>query len=196
MQKIYTKKGDFGTTCLFDGKKVFKFHQKIKLLGSLDELNSLIGFIESSSEKVFLEKIQNIIFELNSFIANGRKIEEREYFLKKINEITKEMEKHIDEMTEKLPELKNFILPNGTQNSLFSHLARTKSRKVEQELVEFVFGSKNNLFENFDHKKRKEKEFFKKIIPMINRFSDYFFTLARYENFEEKVPETIWKKEI
>ena len=45
--KIYTKKGDDGTTRLFSGKRVNKHNIRIKTCGNLDELNVWIGMIRN-----------------------------------------------------------------------------------------------------------------------------------------------------
>ena len=45
--KIYTKKGDDGTTRLFSGKRVNKHNIRIKTCGTLDELNVWIGMIRN-----------------------------------------------------------------------------------------------------------------------------------------------------
>lgn len=52
--KIYTKTGDNGTTGLFGGKRVSKNHIRIEAYGTIDELNSNIGFVRtfSPSEKL------------------------------------------------------------------------------------------------------------------------------------------------
>ena len=41
--KLYTKKGDDGTTGLLSGKRVNKHHIRIKAYGTVDELNAEIG---------------------------------------------------------------------------------------------------------------------------------------------------------
>ena len=43
--KIYTKTGDKGTTALFGGTRVPKYHIRIDSYGTVDELNSHIGLI-------------------------------------------------------------------------------------------------------------------------------------------------------
>lgn len=43
--KIYTKKGDSGSTSLYDGTKVIKNDIIVESVGSLDELNSELGLI-------------------------------------------------------------------------------------------------------------------------------------------------------
>ena len=62
---IYTKKGDRGETCLIGkSKKVGKNSKIINAIGSIDELNSLLGIISSLSKKRGLTsdifKIQNL----------------------------------------------------------------------------------------------------------------------------------------
>ncbi len=43
--KIYTKKGDKGTTGLFGGKRVDKDDVRVECVGTLDEVNSTIGML-------------------------------------------------------------------------------------------------------------------------------------------------------
>ena len=43
--KIYTKKGDKGTTQLIGGKRVPKNNSRIAAYGTVDELNSYIGLV-------------------------------------------------------------------------------------------------------------------------------------------------------
>jgi cob(I)alamin adenosyltransferase len=47
--KVYTKTGDTGTTSLFGGTRVSKDHIRIESYGTVDELNSYIGLVNSSS---------------------------------------------------------------------------------------------------------------------------------------------------
>jgi cob(I)alamin adenosyltransferase len=46
--KIYTKTGDTGSTSLFGGKRVKKYHVSIQAYGTVDELNSWIGLLKDS----------------------------------------------------------------------------------------------------------------------------------------------------
>ena len=43
--KIYTKTGDNGTTALFGGTRVAKYHIRIESYGTVDELNSWLGLV-------------------------------------------------------------------------------------------------------------------------------------------------------
>ena len=64
LSKIYTRTGDKGTTGLADGSRVEKDSLRIKTLGDVDELNSLIGAIlinDIEQGGIFMGLIQNEI---------------------------------------------------------------------------------------------------------------------------------------
>ncbi len=186
--KIYTKTGDRGTTSLMGGVRVYKDDIRVETYGSLDELNSVIGIIIAliySSELIFhnldienlLKTIQKDLFLIESNISspNAKYSKEESSYLDKT---VLEFEKLIDKLTEKMPPLKNFILPGGDLISANLHLARTISRRAERIMVKLSkdeFVQKENLI-------------------YLNRLSDLFFTLARYVNFGKKIKENIWKK--
>ncbi|MGE5042213.1 MAG: cob(I)yrinic acid a,c-diamide adenosyltransferase [Candidatus Levyibacteriota bacterium] len=180
---IYTKTGDKGKTSLFTGKRVFKDDPRIEAYGALDELNSVIGVILSSTTKTDKESIyitqtllgvQVVIFPICSYLAGLKDV------LKDIQleEKIKKMEKDIDYMTDKMPTLNNFILPGGGVVGSHLHLARTVTRRAERHMVKL--GRKQSLDPL--------------VIKYINRLSDLFFTLARYANNIEKKKETIWER--
>ena len=58
--KIYTKTGDKGETSLYDGTRVKKDSVRVEAYGTVDELNSYLGFArsfiddEDVSEKIFM----------------------------------------------------------------------------------------------------------------------------------------------
>lgn len=162
--KIYTKKGDEGLTSLYDCSLVSKSCNLIELIGELDELNSFIGTIQSSE---ILSDLQIWIFDLSTIIANPK----HKYLFDNDSSVINQIENEIDRLTEKLPKLKNFILPSGN-----IHVCRAIARRCERKLVRII--------DDHDH------------IPpncliFLNRLSDYLFTLARYEN---KNNEVIYKK--
>ena len=68
--KIYTKTGDKGETALYGGTRVSKASARVESYGTIDELNSFIGFAKSeiSAEKVLhqLKKIQLDLFLVGS----------------------------------------------------------------------------------------------------------------------------------
>jgi cob(I)alamin adenosyltransferase len=175
--KVYTKKGDDGTTSLLSGRRVPKTIQEIKAVGSLDELNSFIGLLRSEILDVhgIFETIQWNLFNAGSTIINDNETELTEV----TQEDVKSLEHAMDEMNKELPELKNFILPKGSRAVSTAHICRTIARRTEIEVLEC------KILDNFI-----------KLHPIsiyLNRLSDYFFVLARYIAHKEEVKETIWK---
>lgn len=175
--KVYTKKGDDGTTSLLSGRRVPKTLPEIKAVGALDELNSFVGLLRSEIHGTndFLEDIQWNLFNAGSLIINDNNTE-----LPQITEGDIELlEKFMDEMNEELPKLKNFILPKGSKAVSTAHICRTISRRAEIQVLEC------KILDNFI-----------KLHPIsryLNRLSDYFFVYARYIGHKEDIGETIWK---
>lgn len=175
--KVYTKKGDDGSTSLLSGRRVPKFSAEIKAVGVLDELNSFVGLLRSEihNTNAFLEDVQWNLFNAGSIIINDND--------SKLPEITdgdiKLLEKFMDEMSLELPELKNFILPKGNKAVTTAHICRTIARRAEIAVLEC------KVLDNFV-----------KLHPIstyLNRLSDYFFVFARYLGHKEDIGETIWK---
>jgi len=175
--KIYTKKGDDGTTSLLSGHRVSKMFPEIKSVGALDELNSFIGLLRSELHFTTdtFEMIQWNLFNAGSIIINDSKSD-----LPTVGESdVKILEDLMDEMNAELPELKNFILPKGNKAVALTHVCRTICRRAEISVLEC------KVVENIDR--------INPIAKYLNRLSDYFFVLARYIGHKENINETIWK---
>src|SRR5690554_6496252 len=71
--KVYTKTGDKGTTALFRGTRVPKYHIRIESYGTVDELNSYIGLIRSQEiSTIYKEQlihIQDKLFTVGAILA-------------------------------------------------------------------------------------------------------------------------------
>jgi len=205
MSKIYTKTGDQGETSLLSGERVTKDCINLRIVGELDELNSVLGIVVSFcyTELVFdkslkqvkdeIFNIQKNLFKLGSELASlqnfisadncTEKSTDNENPLvvsagvKRMGEIsikdTEKLEKQIDSMWAKLPELKNFILPGGSPVGAYLHLARTICRRAERELVSLG----------------KEKKIRAEVYQYLNRLSDFLFTAARFVNYRLGIEE-------
>ncbi|MBI2032480.1 MAG: cob(I)yrinic acid a,c-diamide adenosyltransferase [Candidatus Levybacteria bacterium] len=188
---IYTKKGDKGKTSLFDGTKVSKFNRRIEALGTVDELNSVLGicaaFVKNRKIKKELEIIQNDLFEIGGSLAFPHPMP-----LDFLPERILEFERLIDKLTKKLPQLSNFILPGGGKGGAYLHLARTVTRRAERRIVE--------VSEKGPTPSSGQGKIDPNILIYLNRLSDLMFTFARYVNHKEKPfgklrpGEKIWKK--
>jgi cob(I)alamin adenosyltransferase len=179
--KIYTGFGDQGNTALFGGQVVKKNHARVEIYGTLDELNSVIGLLrcKNSDEEVdgLLNQIQNEIFVVSAELATPEE-KMRDRFMERIDEHhIQGIEQRIDHFSENLDPLKQFILPGGSEAATFAHLARTVCRRAERKLVAL---SKYPLV-------RKE------LLIYLNRLSDLFFVLARYQNKRAGQPDVKWK---
>ena len=179
--KIYTKKGDKGSTQLLGGSMVKKNHIKLECYGTIDELNAFIGNIYDQeinvSHKQNLLKIQNQLFNLGSCISFDRKKDK--ITLPNITEENiKILEKEIDKMDLSLPKLNNFILPSGLPTVSKCHIARTICRRAERNLV--ALG--------------EEEEIDPLHLKYLNRLSDYLFVLARFILMENNTPAIEWQK--
>ncbi len=176
--KVYTKVGDEGKTTLIGSLKVDKDDPRVEAYGDIDELNSHIGLLISMAGLVkeiipFLHNLQSSLFLLSSLIASENYNKKYEVGGCEIEKI----EKEIDRLAEVLPKKESFVYPGGTLISAQSHVCRTVCRRVERRIV--TLSRLKNVGEN--------------TLPYLNRLSDYFFTLACYINYRDKVDEKKWE---
>lgn len=180
--KIYTKTGDKGETGLFGGERVLKNNLRINAYGTIDELNSFIGLaiteVVSTEIREVLIDLQNKLFVVGSDLATPDTDKNKKLNISRTSDdFIKKAESDIDNFSEKLDELRNFILPGGSKSSALLHVCRTICRRAEREVVAL----KNSELIN------------ENIIVFLNRISDLFFVLSRYENKVTNTPDTIWK---
>jgi len=177
--KIYTRTGDDGKTSTLSGKRVSKDSAIMQVNGTIDELNAVIGVALSynNHEEIeeILEEIQSDLFVIGTEItlsekSDTNKIKISQYRIKRLEDL-------IDSITEKLPKLRNFILPGGSLLASHLHLARTVCRRAERTLVSFIDETDLNTFS----------------LQYLNRLSDLLFVLSRYANKLNKIPERKWK---
>jgi ATP:cob(I)alamin adenosyltransferase len=181
--KIYTKTGDLGETGLFGGERVSKNSLRIEAYGTVDELNSVLGLaateVKGEGVKELLEKIQNELFTMGSDLATPDTEKNKKLNVPRISDqFSLEAEQAIDHYNSLVPPLTVFVLPGGTKSASLLHLARTVCRRAERRVVAV------NMAEQIN----------KNIVIFLNRLSDLFFVLARYENFVSGVADIAWKK--
>jgi cob(I)alamin adenosyltransferase len=178
--KIYTKTGDKGQTSLWGGARVPKHHIRIESYGTVDELNSHLGLLRDHLQdeglRTVLKTIQDRLFTVGSILATdpekAGKIQTPDLLLSDITQL----ESWIDEMEEKLPELKNFILPGGHVAVSSCHIARCVCRRAERLVVAL---NENEAVDEL-------------VLQYLNRLSDYLFVLSRRIAQILEVPEIIW----
>ena len=180
LTKIYTRKGDDGTTALGGGQRVPKTSPRVTAYGTVDELNSHIGVALASglSQRLteLLLAIQNELFHLGSDLCFLEEDKEQ-YQLPQIEaRHVEKLERVIDELTAVVGPLENFILPGGAVGAAQLHVARTVCRRAERDVAALAAQEPIGDF----------------VATYLNRLSDALFVMARYENHERQVPEPLW----
>lgn len=124
----------------------------------------------------FLEAVQRNIFKLGSLLSFDFESGETYKYAFITEADLQSLEKELDDLEAKVAELRNFILPYGSQIAAYAHVVRTVCRRSERALVFF-------LSELREKKVSQENEaLFALALRYINRLSDFFFAFARFAN--------------
>ena len=181
LTKLYTRTGDSGLTRLGAGTEVAKDSLRVRAYGTVDELNSCIGMAIAvglcERLSVELTAIQNQLFDLGGDLATPES-ENPEFDVPRIGtEQVNKLEVLIDELTEVVGPLENFILPGGSPGAAALHVARTVCRRAERRVVSLA----------------REENVGADMVSYLNRLSDALFAMARFENREAGVEEPLWQ---
>lgn len=181
LDRIYTRGGDEGLTSLGDGARVPKHHARVAAYGTVDELSSVLGLLVASGleepHRGDLQAIQNDLFDVGADLCVPGGAGER---LRITPAYTKRLEDLIDRENAALEPLRSFILPGGSQQSAWFHLARCTCRRAERHVSE--------LLAMPDEKDRVNLE----ALRYLNRLSDLLFVLARVHNGQGR-QDVLWK---
>jgi cob(I)alamin adenosyltransferase len=176
LSKIITRTGDAGTTGLGDGSRVAKNDARIEAIGTVDELNSIIGLLRASPGlpadiSQCLLRIQHDLFDLGGelSIPGTQLVTESQVEL---------LEADVERYNTVLPPLKDFILPGGSEAAARCHVARTIARRAERRCWTLTgaagAGSAPLLY--------------------LNRLSDLLFVLSRVLARCEGGSEILWDR--
>lgn len=180
LDRIYTRGGDEGLTSLGDGKRVPKHHPRVAAYGTVDELSSVLGLLIASGlpEPWFgeMRSIQNDLFDVGADLCVPGEAGDR---LRIAPAYTKRLEDLIDRDNATIEPLKSFILPGGTQQSAWLHLARCVCRRAERHVSEMLADPAEKDRVNVE------------VLRYLNRLSDLLFVLARVHN-ERGRADVLW----
>lgn len=177
INRVYTRRGDTGTTDLVGGQTVSKAHPRIEAYGTVDELNATIGAArqvildEYGDDSAFrdlaetLLRVQHELFNLGSVLATLPE-DVGEQMPRITDEDVEALEESIDAYNEDLPELRSFVLPGGSRLNVELHRARTLCRRAERTAVRLV--------------DQKEAEVDSEAIGYLNRLGDALFVWSRW----------------
>ena len=167
--KIYTRKGDDGSTGLFYGGRVAKDETGPEAYGTVDEATSAIGVARAKASDglaVALLEIQREMFVVGAELATGT--ENRSKLEPGVSRVTQEMveglESRIDEVVEAVGMPTEFVVPGGNPLAAALDVARTVVRRAERRSVTHV---------------RAHAIGDSSVVPYLNRLADYLYIAAR-----------------
>ncbi|MDQ2622011.1 MAG: cob(I)yrinic acid a,c-diamide adenosyltransferase [Actinomycetota bacterium] len=171
--KIYTKKGDDGTTGLWYGGRVEKSGNRTDAYGTLDEACSALGVARSLCGSGQTELATDILALQNELFVAGAELatapEAAERLEDGVSRITAEMvdalDPEIDKYMARVELPPKFVIPGGNQLSAQLDVARTIVRRAERKTVLIQLAGELASTE---------------ILRFLNRASDLVFSMARF----------------
>lgn len=163
---LYTRKGDRGTSGLFGTKERFPKESPVyEALGTLDELNALLGVCFAFSKNKEVGIVQQHLFIIQAEIAGAQK--------NITQDKVEELERMTDALEAKIPPQGTFVVSGSTKMSALFDYARAVSRRAEREVI----------------KARHIRACSPATYAYLNRVSSLLFALARQEAAEAGVAE-------
>ena len=181
MTRIYTRTGDAGDTSLFGGGRVSKDDLRVRAYGTIDEVNAVIGLARAAGcgqeLDSILERLQHQLFDLGAELATPAAAAAAAHATRVTASQVAGLEQDIDRFEDRLPPLRQFVLPGGTPAAAALHHARTVARRAEREVVHLAAREPLNP----------------ELLKYVNRLSDLLFVLARAANHAAGRPDIAWK---
>jgi cob(I)alamin adenosyltransferase len=176
--KIYTKKGDDGTTSLWYGGRIPKHHGRTDAYGTLDEACSQLGVAralcgpDQAELAADILRLQDDIFVAGAELATAPEAAERLEggVSRTTEEMVAELEALIDRYMARVELPPKFVIPGGNQLSAQLDVARTTVRRAERRISEL----------------KEEGEIAgETVIHFVNRASDAIYAMARYADVDD-----------
>ncbi len=181
IDKVVTRGGDGGQTSLGDGTRVTKDHARIEVLGTLDEINALVGLVRAhtpAGDDVAhqLTMVQNLLFDMGADLCLPEEgpMAERAHRVEEAALMV--IERGLEELRIRQRPLSGFVLPGGSVAAGWAHLTRTQVRRAERRIVGLARLERVNPV----------------LLKILNRLSDYFFVLARHFNHDGQT-DVVWQ---
>jgi cob(I)alamin adenosyltransferase len=174
--KIYTRKGDDGTTGLWYGGRVPKTHPRTEAYGALDEAVSALGAARAGCDDERLGtdilRVQSELFIAGAELATAPEARERlEAGVSRITEqMVSRLERDIDAYMAEVELPPKFVIPGGTVLSAQLDVARSVLRRAERRIVAL---SETGELDGSS------------VMPYVNRAADLLFAMARFADEPE-----------
>jgi cob(I)alamin adenosyltransferase len=183
INRVYTRRGDDGTTALAGGQRLPKSDLRIEAYGTVDELNSFIGLARETSRAddrlaeltAILLRVQHELFNAGSILATlPEDVHPRQARITEAD--STRLETEMDRMNQALEPLRSFVLPGGARINAELHVCRTVCRRAERVAVALA----------------KQSEIDPAIVRYLNRLSDALFVWSRWASHQIAAAETLW----
>jgi cob(I)alamin adenosyltransferase len=175
--KIYTRKGDDGTTGLWYGGRVPKFAGRPEAYGSVDEAASALGLCRAACEPGSelhedVLRIQRELFVAGAELATAPEAADRlEPGVSKMTpEMVDRLESDIDRYMAQVDLPPKFVIPGGTELSARLDVARSAIRRAERRVS--ALKADGELVDDT-------------VLRYLNRASDALFAMARFADEPE-----------
>jgi len=170
--KIYTRKGDDGTTGLWYGGRVPKHDGRPEAFGSVDEAASALGLARAAADRdgeLYRDilRVQNELFIAGAELATAPEAAGRlEAGVSKLTpDMVDRLESDIDRYMERVDLPPKFVIPGGTELSARLDVARTAVRRAERRVA--ALKDAGELADDT-------------VVTYLNRLSDALFAMARF----------------
>ncbi len=178
MVKIYTKKGDDGSTSLWYGGRVPKHHGRTSAYGSLDEACSELGVAralcgpDEAGLAADVLRLQNDIFIAGAELATAPEASGRlEDGVSRTTEaMVAELERLIDRYMSEVDLPPKFVIPGGNQLSAQLDVARASIRRAERQISALADAGELSS---------------ETVIHFVNRASDLVYAMARFADVDD-----------
>jgi len=176
--RIYTRKGDDGTTSLWYGGRVAKTDVRTEAYGSIDEAGAALGVARSlcGSDDAELAadilRVQRELFVAGAELATSPEAEERlqEGISRIDDDMVAALEPIIDRYMDRVDLPPKFVITGGTRLSAQLDVARTVIRRAERRVVALM----------------EEGELASEaVMRYMNRASDLVFAMARFADVDD-----------
>jgi cob(I)alamin adenosyltransferase len=175
--KIYTRKGDDGTTGLWYGGRVPKYSGRPEAYGSVDEAASALGLARAAAERgselhTDILRVQNELFVAGAELATAPEAADRlEPGVSKVTpEMVDRLEGDIDRYMDRVDLPPKFVIPGGTELSARLDVARAAVRRAERRVA--ALKDAGDLADEI-------------VVTYLNRLSDALFAMARFADEPE-----------
>lgn len=165
--RIYTRRGDDGTTGLFHGGRVGKNSSGPEAYGTVDEAVSALGVVRAQAEADLAEavlEVQRDLFIVAAELATdpGHRDLLEEGVSRVDSSMIDRLESRIDRIDADVGMPTEFVVPGGDPAAAAIDVARTIVRRAERRAVSHIAGGFDSL-----------------VVPYLNRLADYLYMLAR-----------------